>query len=140
MPQDRPLLTHCKRGHEIALVGRVNRGCKACLKILKLGYRQRYRTRYARLQRNARLKKAYGISPEQYEKMLDKQGGVCALCFRAPKKIPLPVDHDHHSGRVRGLLCFFCNRHRLARANDTDWQIYERLLAYIRSDFDGRKI
>ena len=37
-------------------------------------------------------------------------GNVCALCGAAPKTRALHVDHDHVSGRNRGLLCFRCNR------------------------------
>jgi hypothetical protein len=42
--------------------------------------------------------------------MLAAQGGGCAICGRAPStKISLHIDHDHETGRIRGLLCFVCN-------------------------------
>ena len=42
--------------------------------------------------------------------MLAAQGGVCALCHRPPLAgKTLHVDHDHATGRVRGVLCFTCN-------------------------------
>ena len=50
---------------------------------------------------------AYGISPEDYDAMLAKQGGLCAICLNAAK---LVVDHNHTTGRVRGLLCPECNQ------------------------------
>lgn len=66
------------------------------------------------------LKTYYQMSTEQYEKMLDRQGGGCAICGKTPRENGkrLAVDHDHsccqgtHScGQcVRGLLCDFCNR------------------------------
>lgn len=61
-------------------------------------------------QRSYALRRKYGITPEEYESMLDSQGGCCAICGRAPKSgRRLAVDHDHISGAVRGLLCTACN-------------------------------
>lgn len=60
-----------------------------------------------------RLRSVYGITLDQYEKMLKDQGGVCFLCHQLPynsRHKKLHVDHDHETGRVRGLLCFVCNR------------------------------
>lgn len=50
------------------------------------------------------------VSDEEYASLLERQGGVCAICRRAPKTRRLHVDHDHHSMTVRGLLCHRCNR------------------------------
>jgi hypothetical protein len=61
-------------------------------------------------QRNQDYKKKYGITLDEYEAMLAAQGGVCKLCGRPPKTRRLAVDHDHKNGRVRGLLCYRCNR------------------------------
>lgn len=57
----------------------------------------------------------YGLTPEEYQEMFDAQRGLCAICGRAPEgngvsKHNLVVDHNHDSGKVRGLLCDFCNR------------------------------
>lgn len=63
----------------------------------------------------------YGIRLSEYNTMLEKQGGVCAICGNAETKTqsrnnnpiknvdPLAVDHDHVTGKVRGLLCWKCN-------------------------------
>jgi hypothetical protein len=60
--------------------------------------------------RRSYLKRTYGITPEDYDETLAAQGGVCAICGRKPRSdISLHVDHDHESGRRRGLLCFKCN-------------------------------
>lgn len=48
----------------------------------------------------------YGISVDEYRSLRTKHGGGCHACRRHVK---LYVDHDHHSGRVRGLLCAGCN-------------------------------
>lgn len=48
----------------------------------------------------------YGITPEQYERMVIEQDGKCAIC---EEKQPLLVDHDHRTGKLRKLLCRKCN-------------------------------
>jgi hypothetical protein len=47
--------------------------------------------------------------------MLKVQGGVCAVCKTAPTTRRLAVDHDHHTGFIRGLLCFRCNKFVVGR-------------------------
>lgn len=56
---------------------------------------------------NTRLKRCYGITLEFFNGLLLSQGGKCAIC---KNKAKLCVDHDHKTGRVRGLLCGHCNR------------------------------
>jgi hypothetical protein len=51
-----------------------------------------------------------GLSTEDYQKLLTRQDGRCAICRRrCGRGRRLAVDHDHATGRVRGLLCFRCN-------------------------------
>jgi len=55
-------------------------------------------------------KSLYGISQEQYQAMVEKQGGNCAICQHPPKPSKvLCVDHCHGTGKIRGLLCNTCN-------------------------------
>lgn len=69
-----------------------------------------YRQRYPDRQKNSRLKYKYGISLEDYQKLLDSQNGVCAICWdKNIYKKTLVVDHCHTSDKVRGLLCDNCN-------------------------------
>lgn len=53
----------------------------------------------------------YGITPDDYDRMLEQQGWVCAICGSPPppSKRRLHIDHDHETGKVRGLLCTRCN-------------------------------
>lgn len=51
----------------------------------------------------------YGITEIDYERLLVEQGGACAICRNPSTGRRLSVDHDHDTGRVRGLLCFTCN-------------------------------
>lgn len=56
--------------------------------------------------RETHLKLAYGISLIEWDEMMLNQGGRCAVCDTETK---LCVDHDHKTGKVRGLLCNKCN-------------------------------
>lgn len=51
------------------------------------------------------IERAYGISREDYDALLELQGGRCYICRRKPQTKRLAVDHDHRTGLVRGLLC-----------------------------------
>lgn len=58
----------------------------------------------------ARLWSRYGITEENYNDLMAEQGNVCAICKQECKTGErLSVDHDHDTGRVRGLLCRACN-------------------------------
>jgi hypothetical protein len=60
--------------------------------------------------KNASLRRCYGLTMVEYQLMFDKQEGKCKICNRKRYKNGyLFVDHCHKTGRVRGLLCAFCN-------------------------------
>lgn len=91
-----------------------------CINCHLEGGRQDYRKRdphkHNTAQRRAHVKRRFGLSPADYSALLEKQGGVCAICHEDEKTISsrgvrhnLAVDHDHKTGRVRGLLCKNCN-------------------------------
>lgn len=58
--------------------------------------------------------KGYGITVEDYNRMLERQGNRCAICGTLSGERKgihcLCVDHDHNTNKVRGLLCHDCNR------------------------------
>ena len=72
--------------------------------------------------RSFRLKRNFGLSPEDYDKMLIAQGGVCKTCGTdkpgGSKGIYFHVDHCHKTNKVRGLLCSSCNS-ALGMVNDS---------------------
>jgi hypothetical protein len=72
--------------------------------------RQLAKIRYAKRGRGKHLQQSYGITQEQYDDVLLKQGGVCAICERSPNKVVFHVDHSHETGAFRGLLCGSCNK------------------------------
>jgi hypothetical protein len=86
----------------------------------------------------ARVKK-YGITVEQFREMARRQGGVCALCSLPPKVKPLEIDHDHRTGRVRGLLCWWDNKYTVGgRLNSP--VLHLKAANYLASKFDGRSL
>src|SRR3990167_4775090 len=65
---------------------------------------------FAPRRRTASSLAQFKITQDQYDAMWEAQGGVCAICGKAcAMKSVLSVDHDHESGKVRGLLCGKCN-------------------------------
>jgi len=69
--------------------------------------------------RDKYLRRTYGITQADYDTMLRKQRGVCAICKKPPKEGKnLQVDHDHVTQLVRGLLCWSCNHRFIGRERD----------------------
>lgn len=60
------------------------------------------------------LKHQYGLTVEEYQKMIDKNNSACYICDEVKTgtncRNGLCVDHDHKTGKNRGLLCHSCNR------------------------------
>jgi len=74
-------------------------------RVKKRGYDKKYQAKHGRLE------KKYGITPEQYIELFNKQEGKCIICnkHQIEFKKALGVDHDHKTGKIRGLLCNDCN-------------------------------
>ena len=76
---------------------------------------QKYAAKYPERIEEARIRCQYGIGFAEYDAMLEAQGGCCAVCGAPPlvrphgKRAILCIDHDHTTGKVRGLLCRLCN-------------------------------
>lgn len=83
----------------------------------------------ARAKLRARIR-AYGISPEEFNDMMERQGNLCAICRRPPGRQRLHIDHCHTSGKVRALLCNGCNT-GLGLFGD-DPEVMLRAIAYLR--------
>ena len=75
--------------------------------------RQNWRKNYHQhpeCDRERHLMDSYSISSDEYQLLFNKQNGVCAICGKPPTNgKPLQVDHDHTTGKIRGLLCHKCN-------------------------------
>lgn len=98
--------------------------------------------------KDIRLLTLYGITEAEYTRIWSAQGGLCAICRRAPKNNRLSVDHDHDLDVTRGLVCWECNRGlavfrddpaRLRRAADyLDEPTAESVLGYGPRARNGR--
>lgn len=92
--------------------------CKICREKSSQRWRENNREHYNATMRAYNKKhykrlrlQRYKLSLNEYEAMLIKQRGKCAVCEKNPGgKRPLVVDHNHKTGMVRGLLCYGCNR------------------------------
>jgi len=88
--------------------------------------------------RNGYLLRTYGISLDNYYKLLSDQNDVCAICDKPEKVIDsktkrikvLSVDHCHDTGRVRGLLCYRCN-HLIGCLGDNE-ESFTKILNYLK--------
>lgn len=93
--------------------------------------------------RDKYLQRTYGLSLAQFLKMMLRQGRKCAICGRHFNKYKAFVDHAHKNmpdaGRVRGILCFLCNKRLLGRGNENP-TLHEVAAKYLTSTFDGRKL
>lgn len=78
----------------------------------QLAIQYNYRNKLKKKRLNSRrlyLTKKYGLSVEQYENMVLARNG-CDICHKVYKQKYYHIDHDHKTGKVRGLLCAKCNR------------------------------
>lgn len=78
--------------------------------------RHRATVRHGDYRREQRLRTVYGLTVDDYNAMLDRQNGTCAICDGPPKgpgsqygRFRFHVDHCHETNKVRGLLCGNCN-------------------------------
>lgn len=104
------------------IISSVKYHCKSCHAEIKKLSTNKERAR------DSHLLRCYGITINEYESILELQGGNCWICERPPRNKKLCVDHKHEPGekkrnprekrsRVRGILCWHCNA-SLAKLND----------------------
>lgn len=84
--------------------------CKKCDATARRKWSKNNPERSRESSRRRNLLCKYGITVEEYEELLRKQKDVCGICEGKSSDRNLAVDHDHTTGRVRGLLCNNCNR------------------------------
>jgi hypothetical protein len=100
-------------------------------------WRRKNRERRLEKMREIHLRNKFGLTPEEYDRILEAQGGVCALCECRPTPgISLHVDHDHGTGEIRGLLCMRCNNALGLFREDPD--LLKRAARYVITDAKHR--
>ncbi len=118
--------------------------CRGCQQVLPLGdwakrtrsadgYHFRCRECVSRKDRADHLARSYGLTPDDLAEMLSNQNGLCAICLTAEAA---HVDHDHTSGRIRGVLCFRCNA-ALGQFDDQPANL-RRAAVYLEGDRPSR--
>ncbi|VVB50690.1 Recombination endonuclease VII [uncultured archaeon] len=104
-------LTHFEKRFPGDEIGKsVCKFCMTCSRVKRLSnpkstVHKDVRYKYHR----SKLVESYGLTKEAFENMMSIQRGVCAICGEVCKSGILSIDHDHTTGKVRGLLCRQCN-------------------------------
>lgn len=136
---DRKRCTRCLKVKPLAQFGLDSDGkdgkrneCKRCRRRAYAFYQPRYKEKV----RLERLKRVFGLSPDEERRLLRVQRGVCAIC-KQPERVMLrgakprlSVDHDHKLGKPRGLLCRRCNA-ALGNFNDSE-ELLKAAISYLR--------
>lgn len=80
--------------------------------------------------RDNQLRRNYGITLDDYNRLNNEQNGVCAICRQPEVNKQLSVDHDHKTGKVRRLLC---SKHNTALGLvEEDIVILETMIEYLK--------
>ena len=118
----------CIEGHDTDIIGRdKSANCKECRRSAS---RASYR-KFNDKRRDYRYQTTFGISLVEYNAMFASQNGLCAGCHKHQTqfKTRFAIDHDHKTGKVRGLLCGSCNW-ILGQVNDSTVQL-QNLMDYL---------
>jgi hypothetical protein len=82
--------------------------CKECDHARVKIYHKDNKAKVTKRQLISHRRRLYGLNEEEYNNMILSQNNLCAICNK-PSDKTLHIDHDHVTGRVRGLLCSNCN-------------------------------
>lgn len=105
-----PFKAKCKRGHDLSVTRKRQRSGHAYCGECNKENSRRYPQAYTREQMTEwHLRRSYGIGIEEKRAMVEAQGDKCAICRSEWGPKGPSVDHDHETGRVRGMLCTRCN-------------------------------
>jgi Recombination endonuclease VII len=114
------------------VTGKLHSKCKECTDAASREYAAAHPDKVKLYDRTKSLRRRYGMEPADFEQRLKEQNGRCALCRGKEsygRSGHLHVDHDHETGRIRGLLCYRCNS-ALAQFGDNAEGI-QKAIAYL---------
>ena len=108
--------------------------CVRCLKQWRKQNRRKYEPKGDKRPRSNTLRKSHKLDRAAYRALWEKQNGLCGICGKpeTDRNRTLSIDHCHHTGNFRGLLCGRCNR-GLGQLGDTI-EALEKALAYLRNN------
>ena len=102
-----------KRGYQARCKACCRSDAKAVFEANPEPYRQRAREAHTTEARRARTLAKYGLTQDDYDRILKEQNGGCAICGTTEsghnESEHFVVDHNHETGETRGLLCNLCN-------------------------------
>lgn len=110
------------------------------VKAQKVRHRKKNKINYLSAAREGNLRNNYGITILEYNTLLLKQGGVCAICGtdKSGKRL-FHVDHNHETNKVRGLLCHSCNT-GIGLLKDSPLLLAKALLYLAKGEEDGDRV
>jgi hypothetical protein len=93
------------------------KGQSYCIPCSKQAQKTRWQSRTPQKRLEQHLRYKYGVTPEHFLQMWDSQAGLCAICESSlpdllvyeNRRRGYAIDHDHNTGKVRGILCTECN-------------------------------
>lgn len=116
--------------------GKYTSHCKRCIVKGNRARWERDPDEASRRQKASMRAFRYGITAAEYNALVHEQDGRCAICREPPKgSRGLHIDHDHATGRVRGLLCGPCNM-GVGQFRDSD-DLLNNAITYLHHGFVG---
>ena len=126
--------TLCKKKQKESDFYKSNHNCKTCKNKMVRSWRKENPEKYFLYDRKIKLKNKYGMTPEDYDRIFSAQKGKCAICLTddyLKKNRHYNIDHDHKTGKVRGLLCNKCNQN-IGIIEDNIKYNLERIIKYLK--------
>lgn len=125
----------CKRGHDMSITRKVHPNgdtyCSECKLMRMRSDRAKNPQKYLQYYKTCNRRRNYNLEPHEYNKLMEDSNNLCMICKEPPKTKSLHIDHDHKTGKVRGLLCHGCNTAIGLMKEDTN--ILQKAINYLNN-------